>query len=177
LDKQRAVVEHYLRDEDRQKYQTAAGKLGLIRAVLAGKVFKPDETYKLQCLGIVLGDAFVKELKMEWVMIEDEHGRDPAVRLPATSIILCPLTMISKRIERGDEVDVFELFNGAATKVEEMRKKASLLFERKTLGMAIGLAIQFRRTRAFVRIGVSNPAFATAGLSRSSFLSEILPTP
>ncbi len=123
LNKQRAVVERYLRDEDRQKFQTPAGKLGLIRALLAGKVFKPDETYKLQCLGIVLGDAFVKQLNMEWIMVEDERGRNPAIRLPGTSIILFPLTMISKRIERGEEVDVFYLFNAAASKVEEMRKK------------------------------------------------------
>src|SRR5215475_3425931 len=86
---QRAVVEKYLADEtSRQKYQTAPGKLGLIRAVLRANVFKPTQTYELQCLGIVLGDAFVQELKMEWVVVEDGSGRDPAVRLPGTSIIL-----------------------------------------------------------------------------------------
>jgi hypothetical protein len=47
----------------------------------------------------VLGDVFVQEMKMEWVMVEDYSGRDPAVRLPGTTIILFPLTMISKRIE------------------------------------------------------------------------------
>jgi hypothetical protein len=31
--------------------------------------------------------------------MEDAHGRDPAVRRPGTTIILFPLTMISKRIE------------------------------------------------------------------------------
>jgi len=30
-------------------------------------------------------------------MVEDEHGRDPAVRIPKTTIILFPMTMISKR--------------------------------------------------------------------------------
>jgi hypothetical protein len=119
---QRAVVEKYLADEtSRQKYQTAAGKLGLIRAVLSANVFMPTQTYELQCLGTVLGDAFVQELKMEWILVEDGSGRDPAVRLPGTSIILYPLTMISKRIERGDKVDVFDLFNGVAAKVDEMK--------------------------------------------------------
>jgi hypothetical protein len=60
---------------------------------------------------------------MEWVMVEDEHGRDPAVRLPSTSIIFFPLTMISKRIERGEKVDVFDLFNGVAAKVEEIQRR------------------------------------------------------
>jgi Domain of unknown function (DUF3806) len=122
---QRAVVEKYLGNEDsKQKYKTAAGKLGTIRAVLQAGAFKPEQTYELQCLGIVLGDAFVQELGMEWIMVEDEHGRDSAVKMPNSSIILFPMTMISKRIERGEQVDVFELFNGVAAQVKELRQKA-----------------------------------------------------
>lgn len=124
LGDQRAVIEKFLPDDSsRQNYQKAAGKLGIIRAILDRNLFKPTQTYELQCLGIVLGDAFVQELKMEWVMVEDEHGRDPAVRLPKTSIILFPLTMISKRIERREKVDVFDIFNGVAAKVEEMQRQ------------------------------------------------------
>jgi hypothetical protein len=124
LQDQRAVIESFLPDESsRQKYKTAAGKLGTIRAILDRNLFRPTQTYELQSLGIVLGDAFVQELKMEWVMVEDEHGRDPAVRLPSTSIIFFPLTMISKRIERGEKVDVFDLFNGVAAKVEEIQRR------------------------------------------------------
>jgi Domain of unknown function (DUF3806) len=121
---QRAVIEKFLADDSsRQNYKKAAGKLGIIRAILDRKLFKPTQTYELQCLGIVLGDAFVQELKMEWIMVEDEHGRDPAVRLPKTSIIIFPLTMISKRIERGEKVDVFDVFNGVAAKVDEMKRQ------------------------------------------------------
>jgi len=124
LDDQRAVVEKYLADDSsRAKYKTAAGKLGTIRAILDGNVFKPNQTYELQCLGIVLGDAFALELGLEWVTVEDAHGRDPAMRLPGTSIILFPLTMISKRIERGEKVDVFDLFNGVAAEVESARQR------------------------------------------------------
>ena len=121
--RQRAVVEQHLGDneENRRKYETAAGKLGTIRAILQADVFNADQTYELQCLGIVLGDVYVQDLGMEWVMVEDEYGRDPAVRLPGTSIILYPLTMISKRIERGEQVDVFELYNGVAAEVEKLK--------------------------------------------------------
>jgi hypothetical protein len=124
LREQRAVVEKFLVDENsRQKYQTAAGKLGTIRGILQANAFKANQTYELQCLGVVLGDAFVQDLKMEWVMVEDEAGRDPAVRLPGSTIILYPLTMISKRVERGDRVDVFDIYNGTANQVEELRRK------------------------------------------------------
>jgi hypothetical protein len=122
---QRAVVERYLgSDDSKEKYKTAAGKLGTIRAILQGEVFKREQKYELQCLGIVLGDVFVQDLGMEWIMVEDEYGRDPAVRLPNTTIILFPMTMISKRIERGEKVDVFELYNGSAAHVESLKGKA-----------------------------------------------------
>lgn len=121
---QRAVVERYLgNDASREKYKSAAGKLGTIRAILQAGVFQAAQTYELQCLGIVLGDALVQELGMEWVMAEDEYGRDPAIRAPGTSIIVYPLTMISKRVEGGEQVDVFALFNGIAAQIDELRRR------------------------------------------------------
>jgi hypothetical protein len=33
--------------------------------------------------------------------------------------------MISKRIERGENVDVFDLFNGVAANVEEMQRQGN----------------------------------------------------
>lgn len=123
LQDQRAAVEKHLGNEDsRKKYETAAGKLGTIRAVLKAGVFKREQANELQCLGVVLGDAFVQELGMEWIIVQDEHGRDPAVRMPNTKIIVYPLTMISKRVERGEEVDVFALFNAVAAQVESVHR-------------------------------------------------------
>jgi hypothetical protein len=124
---QRAVVEKFIADESsRQRYQTAAGKLGTIQAILRSNALKPNLTYELQCLGVVLGDAFVQDRKMEWVMVEDDQGRDAAVRLPGTTVIIFPLTMIPKRVERGEKVDVFNLFNGVAKQMEEAQRRAPL---------------------------------------------------
>ena len=63
---------------------------------------------------------------MKWSMVKDEHGRDPALRVPGTSIILFPLTMISKRIEKAETVDVFELYNGIAGRVLELLEDDSV---------------------------------------------------
>lgn len=121
LKQQRAVVEKYLSKEDLEtKYKTPAGKLGTLRALLEANVFKKSQTYELQSMGIVLGDAFVQEMGFHWVIVEDEYGRDPAIKYKETSIILYPLTMISKRIENGETVDIFKMFNGTAAKVEEL---------------------------------------------------------
>ena len=57
-----------------------------------------------------------------WVQVEDEYGTDPAIQLPATSIILFPLTMISKRIEEGEDVDIYELFEGLKEMINDIKK-------------------------------------------------------
>lgn len=124
LETQREIVAKYLSPEDlKAKYQTAAGKLGALRALLTARVFKPGQTYELQSMGVVFGDAFVKDMGFHWVMVEDQRGRDPAIRYKETSIPLFPLTMISKRIEKGEEVDVFDLYNGIAKEVESSSRK------------------------------------------------------
>src|ERR1044071_4556409 len=82
LGEQRQVVERYLAPQSKPNYETAAGKLGLLRALIEQGVFGPTQTYELQCLGIVFGDAFVQELQMQWIMVEDSYGRDPAVQVP-----------------------------------------------------------------------------------------------
>src|SRR5687767_7972417 len=108
---QRAVVERYLGNDPQnlESYSTAAGKLNLLRAIIDARLFGPTHTYELQCMGVVFGDVFVQVCGWEWSMVEDQLGRDPCIRVPSSSIVLYPLTMISKRIEHGEAVDVFAL--------------------------------------------------------------------
>jgi hypothetical protein len=123
---QRAVIEKYLGGDasNLEKYQTVAGKLGLLRALLAQRVFQPTQTYELQCMGIILGDALVQYCGVEWRAVEDQYSRDPCVQVPGSTVVVFPLTMISKRVERGEAVDVFDLFNQTGAKIQELRNIA-----------------------------------------------------
>jgi hypothetical protein len=53
-------------------------------------------------------------------MVEDEYGRDPAIRYKETSLLVFPMTMISKRVEDGEELNVIELFDGLAKQLAEL---------------------------------------------------------
>jgi hypothetical protein len=53
-------------------------------------------------------------------MVEDEYGRDPAIRYKESTLLVFPMTMISKRVEDGEHVDVNELFNGLAKQLAEL---------------------------------------------------------
>ena len=121
---QRTVVERYLGNDPQnlENYATAAGKLGLLRAILDARLFGPTHTYELQCMGVVFGDVFVQVCGWAWSMVEDELGRDPCIKVPNSTIVLYPLTMISKRIEHGENVDVFALFDEIAADAERLSR-------------------------------------------------------
>jgi len=123
LDRQRTWVRDHFVEEACSKYDDVEEKLRLISTILQEKWVDPTETWKLQSLGVALGDAFAQRLNMEWMVIEDEYGRDPTLKDPDTNMNLNPLTMISKRVERGEAPDVFQMFNDVCRRVEELRKR------------------------------------------------------
>jgi hypothetical protein len=120
IEAQRDWVRNHFSPDALHKYDLLPEKLRLLQVILDAGWIERGETVKLQSLGITLGDALVQELGMEWVMVEDEYGRDPAIRLPGTTVILFPLTMISKRLERAEAVNVVELFNGVRKLAQAM---------------------------------------------------------
>lgn len=115
------VRDHYAPHAVAQ-YDSVAGKVVLIETILANGWVEPSETWKLQALGIAFGDTLAQHLGLTWVMVEDQYGRDPALRDDnAANTILYPQTMISKRIEDGETVDVQQLLKGIAERVRELR--------------------------------------------------------
>lgn len=116
-------MEHY-EPHAQHEYESLEGKLKLLSTIVSQKWVEPTETVKLQCLGVAFGDALAQELGMRWVAVNDEYGRDPALELPETSVVIFPLTMISKRIERDEEVDVFRIFESVCAKVREVASGA-----------------------------------------------------
>lgn len=98
--------------------------LEFIQKTLAVSIQSSNNTYELQCLGLSLGKIFVEtQSHYDWWMVEDEWGRDPAVRYRRTSLLMFPQTLISKRVEDGEEVDVVELFAGLVEKLESIRQQ------------------------------------------------------
>ena len=58
---------------------------------------------------------------LDWKMVEDQYGTSPCLALKGTSVVLYPQTMISKRVERGETVDVFNLFNWLCSQIDELK--------------------------------------------------------
>lgn len=96
--------------------------LPLLQRLLADTRLAKDQTVALQALGLAFGKVFVQnETGYDWWMVEDELGRDPAVRFGQTSLLFFPQTMISKRVEQGQRVDVAEMYTGLRAQLEALR--------------------------------------------------------
>lgn len=107
LARQRAVILAVLK----QRYGTATlwrsrQDLPILQRLLDQKAFSRSQTYELQSLGVAFGDVLAKELSLRWVMISDELGTDPTLRFKNTTITINALTMISKRVEADQKVDL-----------------------------------------------------------------------
>jgi hypothetical protein len=110
LEQARAWVKGHFTEGADQKYAMLDDKLRVLDAILANDWVSLDETWKLQALGVTFGDALAEKLMLDWVVVHDEIGRDPALNWPGNSLLCYPLTMIAKRIEAGQRVDVYDLF-------------------------------------------------------------------
>lgn len=110
LDEQRAIVAAAAK----QRYDTPAltrtvEDLPVLQRLIDDRVFSKAQTYQLQSLGVAFGDVLANELPLRWVTVTDEYGTDPTLRFKNTSIQVNVLTMISKRIEKGETVNLREL--------------------------------------------------------------------
>jgi hypothetical protein len=53
-------------------------------------------------------------------MVQDEYGRDTAVRYKRTSLLAFPRIILSKPIEDGESPDIEELFDSLSRRLEKL---------------------------------------------------------
>jgi hypothetical protein len=107
LDQQRAVIT----DAVRRRFGTTAltrtkQDLPVLQRLIDEGVFEKSRTYELQSLGVAFGDVLASELPLRWVIVTDEFGTDPTLRFKQTTVQINALTMISKRVERDETVNL-----------------------------------------------------------------------
>ena len=95
--------------------------LVILQEILDAHSIERDATYTLQALGVAFGRVFLQTHPgYDWWMVEDEGGRDPAIRYRESTLLCFPQTMLSKRIEDGETVNVAELFEQLSQRLETL---------------------------------------------------------
>lgn len=110
LDQQRAIVSATAK----KRYGTegltkTVTDLPVLQRLIDDNAFNKTQTYELQSLGVAFGDVLASELPVSWVMVTDEYGTDPTLRYKDKPVNINALTMISKRVERGEVVNLVQL--------------------------------------------------------------------
>jgi Domain of unknown function (DUF3806) len=89
----RAVVhaDQVIEQATGSKMDGTRNDLALIQALLDRGLIEREATYTLQALGLAFGRAFIHEnANFDWWMVEDEYGRDPAIRYKRSSLLAFP---------------------------------------------------------------------------------------
>jgi hypothetical protein len=93
----------------------------LIQRLLDTGTIERESTYTLQALGLAFGRAFVHENEsFDWWIVQDGQGRDPVLRYQESSLLAFPKTMLSKRIQEGEPIDVIALFDQLAERLSQL---------------------------------------------------------
>jgi hypothetical protein len=121
LDQQRAIVAAAAK----QRYGTFSlrkteADLPVLQRLIDDKAFSKSQTSELQSIGIAFGDVLASELPLRWVMVTDEYGTDPTLRYKGTTVQINALTMISKRVEKGEKVNLSDLLRVTREQVTRM---------------------------------------------------------
>lgn len=120
LEAARDWIKGHFGSRPNERYAELDEKIAVVCAILGDCQVGLQNTWELQALGTAFGDALAQKLMLEWVTVEDEYGRDPALSWPGTSLLCYPRTMISKRIEDGETVDARDLFELTCRRLTEL---------------------------------------------------------
>jgi hypothetical protein len=83
-----------------------------LQKILDANILTVEHSNQLSAVGIAFAQVFINEVSdYDWWMVEDEYGRDVAVRYKETSLVIFPESMISNRIEENFSFTIDGLFD------------------------------------------------------------------
>ena len=85
-----------------------------LQALIDARVVQPERALLTAGLGILFGDVLASELGLSWVVVDDHRGRDLALSLHGTEVLVFPIQMIQRRLiaanDSGTPFDLSALF-------------------------------------------------------------------
>jgi len=123
LVKQRALVLSSARSRyGTPEFTRTKSDLPVLQRLIDDRVFDKTQTFELQALGVVFGDILANELGLHWELVTDKYGTDPVLRYGSAPVQVAAVTMISKRVEDGKEIDLADLVEGVRNTLKEMKE-------------------------------------------------------
>ena len=111
--------EHYGRQLTGQRLNDFA----LLQRLLDDQLVKPTDVLTLQAMGVIFGDIIAKELRLSWTIYIDQYGRSRALAIPKQRDVIFPVTMISRRIQAGANVNIDAVYQKARDATETIKRQ------------------------------------------------------
>ena len=92
--------------------------LALLQRLLDRRAVSADQRYVLQGMGVALGELLRRECSLKWGLYRDRYGQSRALKSRHSQQALFPITMVSRRIEAGLEVDISALYQNAKQRLQ-----------------------------------------------------------
>jgi hypothetical protein len=73
---------------------------------------------------VTFGDVLASEFPLRWVIVTDEFGSDPTLRFKNKDLNVDALTMISKRVERDEPVNLLQLVRDTREALARYEKRS-----------------------------------------------------
>ncbi len=100
-----------------------AGKVRPINSETVQKLYDDflnenvTNTEAIISLGLSFGQLFVEKNEFEWVRVSDEYGEETVVSPKGWRTICSPISMIQKRLERNEHVDICDLYENTVSSI------------------------------------------------------------
>jgi hypothetical protein len=123
LDKQRDLVLSTVRSRyGTVRLTRTKDDLAVLQRLVDDRVFTKEQTFELQSLGVAFGDVLASELGLHRELVTDDYGTDPVLRSGTAQVQVAALSMISKRVEDGKQVELHDLLDGVRDTLKEMKE-------------------------------------------------------
>lgn len=114
LEKQVATIDEIARTKLGTQIRQNLSDLNLLQAIVDRGLIPRNATQDLQAMGAVLGNVMIADIPaLEWKVYEDSLGRSRALCVKGTRECLFPITMLSRRMEKGLKPDVRKVYEDA----------------------------------------------------------------
>ncbi len=101
--------------------------ISLMQRLLNERIVKsrPEDEAVLQAMGVVLGERLKQKHNLVWVRYLDKRGQSRALQIKRQDYFLFPVTMISRRVMAGIDVNILDIFKQQG---EQISSKSDSIF-------------------------------------------------
>lgn len=97
-----------------------AADFELLQRIVDANTLKAEDVSDWEAMGIAFGDGLTTMIPgLAWVQVTDQYGTDAVLRYRGTSLQIGVVTMLLKRIETNEAVDIAHMAHWLQTFIEE----------------------------------------------------------